>query len=408
MIEFVRKGVRMQNHLYNLTYEKAILSSILYDPTKVEECREIGLKAHDFYLPFHQKLYTVIELLYEDSIVDEEIIKDKMAKDFDENAMIQVMSTNPVVNLTFYVDKLQELSKLRTAEKISLKIRETIYDTSNFNETIKIFSEGLNSLENNKTSLVNIKPIGTIESKEAEFIGKEWLPFPKKAVSLVTAGGGVGKSFLMLQAAMRMIDESNVNVFMWLSEDPVELSKYRFEMIAKNVLHTDVKNYEGKLDIAGSDSETIHFLEEEKNKLQVSGVFYQFKAMLKKYNVIILDPLIAMFGGDENNNAHAKQFINLFSRWATVENKTIIFIHHGTKNTAQSRGASAFVDAVRLVYQVEIIKNNDGEQIEDHLRLITLAKDNNGAKKYLGDLQVKRQIFPKVEKKSLSIEIAAL
>ena len=86
-----------------------------------------------------------------------------------------------------------------------------------------------------------------------------------------------------------------------------------------------------------------------------------------------------------------------------MENKTIIFIHHGTKNTSQSRGASAFVDAVRLVYQVDIIKKEE-EQVEDHLRMITLAKDNNGAKKYLGNLQVKRKIFPEARSKNLVVE----
>jgi replicative DNA helicase len=125
--------------------------------------------------------------------------------------------------------------------------------------------------------------------------------------------------------------------------------------------------------------------------------------MLKLYDVIILDPLIAMFGADENNNAHARRFINLFTRWATKENKTIIFIHHGTKNSSQSRGASAFVDAVRLVYKVEHIKNDKGELQEDDKRWIILDKDNNGAKKYLGSSKVKRQIFPK-KKSAIEIE----
>ena len=73
-----------------------------------------------------------------------------------------------------------------------------------------------------------------------------------------------------------------------------------------------------------------------------------------------------------------------------------------SKNTSQSRGASAFVDAVRLVYRVELIKNDKGEVQEDEYRSIILDKDNNGAKKYLGAAKVKRQIFP--SKKSV-IEI---
>ena len=130
-----------------------------------------------------------------------------------------------------------------------------------------------------------------------------------------------------------MVRDENLKVFMWLSEDPLTLSKYRFEMIAKQLLENDVKVFEKNLHISGADSETIHFLEENRAGVTVSSKFYQFKRALKEYDVIILDPLIAMFGADENNNAHARMFINLFTRWATKEKKTIIFIHHGTKNT---------------------------------------------------------------------------
>jgi len=81
----------------------------------------------------------------------------------------------------------------------------------------------------------------------------------------------------------------------------------------------------------------------------------------------------------------------------------IIFIHHGTKNSSQSRGASAFVDAVRLVYRVEHIKNDKGEILEEQNRYIILDKDNNGAKKYLGSSKVKRQVFPR-KKNVIEIE----
>jgi len=397
----------MESNLYNLEYEKTILSSIIFDPKKIEECQSLSLKPIEFYLPSFQDIYEVIVYLHENKVVDEEVIKREMGNNFDEQVMLQVLSANPSNNISFYIQNIKEAYQLRVAELLAIKIKQSIRDNQGYNEVLKVLNNGLSNLEQENRSLININSISKIEAKEAEFIGKSWLPFPKRAVSLVTAGGGVGKSFLLLQAALRMIDEDDAKVFMWLSEDPVELSKFRYEMIVNKVLQGDKQKYKDNLDIAGSDSETIHFLEEDRNKVAVSGLFYQFKSMMKGYDVVILDPLIAMFGGDENNNAHAKKFINLFARWATVENKTIIFIHHGTKNTAQSRGASAFVDAVRLVYQIEVIKNDSDEQVEDHLRLITLAKDNNGAKKYLGGLKIKRQIFPETKKLGLSIEFTS-
>jgi len=202
---------------------------------------------------------------------------------------------------------------------------------------------------------------------------------------------------------MRMAKDENLKIFMWLSEDPLTLSKYRFEMIAKQILESDSHLFEKNIHLSGADSETIHFLEEGRAGVSISSKFYQFKRALKSYDVIILDPLIAMFGGDENNNSHARLFINMFTRWATKEKKTIIFIHHGAKNTSQSRGASAFVDAVRLVYRVEYIKDDKGETVEEENRYVILDKDNNGARKYLGSNRVKRQIYPK-KKSRVEIE----
>lgn len=395
----------MDNNLYNVEYEKTILASIIFEPSKVEECQSLGLKAIHFYLPSFQKIYDVVLDLFENKVVDEEVIKNELGSSFDEQAMLEILVANPVSNIAFYIQEIKETYQLRAVENLAIKIKTTVRENQDYNQVLKVLNEGVLNLEDKNNKLINIQSIYNIQAKESEFICKSWLPFPMRAVSLVTAGGGVGKSFLLLQAALRMIDEDNVNVFMWLSEDPIELSKFRCQLIVDKVLKSNMEKYREKLDIAGSDSETIHFLEEDRKKMTVSGLFYQFKAMLKNYDVIILDPLIAMFGGDENNNAHAKQFINLFSRWATLESKTIIFIHHGSKNTAQSRGASAFVDAVRLVYEVEVIKNKEDKPIEDHMRLIRLAKDNNGAKKYIGDLQIKRQVFPQAKKIGLSIEL---
>jgi replicative DNA helicase len=387
---------------FNLDYEKALLSSIIYDPESIVSIQSQGLKSNDLYHPFHQKLFVALEYLYEHSGIEESIIKQHMGKDFDEISMLDVLAMTPVTNMQIYIAKIQEYARLRAFQHLAHQVLHQIEQGSELSETIHLVHSELERVEEGSGELLHITSLDQIEAEEAEFICKSWLPFPKNTVSLVSAGGGVGKSFLLLQAAMRMIREEQLRVFMWLSEDALSLSKFRSEMIAKGILETEISQISRDLHIAGADSETIHFLEESRAGVSVNSKFYQFKRMLSQYDVIILDPLIAMFGADENNNAHARKFINLFTRWATKEQKTIIFIHHGTKNSSQSRGASAFVDAVRLVYRVEIIKNDAGEMTEDQNRWILLDKDNNGAKKYLGSDKVKRQIFP--QKKSV-IEI---
>lgn len=394
----------MNKMIYNLNFERAVLSAIIFDPGIYEEVAA-KLSAQDFYLPFHQYLFRAMdELSKEELPIDEEFLKRRLSKvgKFDEVAMLDLLAALPVSNFDSYTEEIKEYARLRQFKQLANQVLHNVEQEESLSDMLHLLHEGLEKVEEGSRELFNIRFFGDIEAQEAEFVCKSWLPFPKDTVSLVSAGGGVGKSFLLLQAAMRMVRDENLKVFMWLSEDPLTLSKYRFEMIAKQLLENDVKVFEKNLHISGADSETIHFLEENRAGVTVSSKFYQFKRALKEYDVIILDPLIAMFGADENNNAHARMFINLFTRWATKEKKTIIFIHHGTKNTSQSRGASAFVDAVRLVYRVEHIKNDKGELQEEESRFIILDKDNNGAKKYLGSPKVKRQIFAK--KRGIEIE----
>ena len=384
----------MQPKIYNVDYERALLSSIIYEPKTMEDIQEYGLGESDFYIPFHAKLFKALAYLYEHSVIEESIIPQYMAGEFDEVSMVDVLAVSPVSNQKIYVEKIKEYAKLRQFRELAHKILQKIEIDGDFAETLRLAYQELDQVEEEGRVLFNITPIDKIEAEEAEFICKSWLPFPKNTVSMVTAGGGVGKSFLLLQAAMRMARDESLKIFMWLSEDSLALSKYRADLIAENILESDLKMLSKNMHIAGADSETIPFLEESRAGVEISAKFFQFKRMLRDYDVVILDPLIAMFGADENNNTHARKFINIFTRWATKEKKTIIFIHHSTKNTSQSRGASAFVDAVRLVYRVEYIKNDSGETIEDQDRYIILDKDNNGAKKYLGATKVKRQIFP--------------
>ena len=86
--------------------------------------------------------------------------------------------------------------------------------------------------------------------------------------------------------------------------------------------------------------------------------------------------------------------MQLFTDWANKENKTIIFIHHSTKNTTQSRGASAFVDAVRTVYELDKIKDKDGNIKESSKRIVKLTKDNYGISNILKRYSFERELFP--------------
>ena len=135
----------------------------------------------------------------------------------------------------------------------------------------------------------------------------------------------------------------------------------------------------------------------------MSPEFHKIKRQLRPYEFIVFDPLLAFYGGDENDNSQARIFMQPFMNWAAEEGKAIVFIMHSSKE-GKIRGAGAFIDACRSAYSISRVyqKNNiDLDPENMHNRKIKIEKDNYGAFKYLGASSVLRQIMPKESSKAL-------
>jgi len=383
----------MQEQTYDTNIESTIISSILYNPALLDKYNS---KLHKklFFLPFHIKIMTVVQTQYQaDKIIDEEIIRNKLGKEY-ENDLIHIISKTPINRIDDYIEILQDYSLKRDMQSLALDINKSLQNnTSGLVLQAKVTNITDALASSNKLDIFDIQNIEDIEDKEVDFICKSWLPIPVKTVSLITAPGGTGKSWFVQQLAIRAIEEGKIKkAFLWLSEDPKEISKNRFNKVFDKVLKLEDQSIKSKIDI--SDSPTIQFLYDDQRKVEVSPLFSHFKVKLQEYNLIILDPLIAFYGTDENNNSNARRFMQLFTDWANKENKTIIFIHHSTKNTTQSRGASAFVDAVRTVYELDKIRDSDGKEQESNKRIVKLTKDNYGIGNLLEGYSVQRELFP--------------
>jgi len=383
----------MQEQTYDTNIEATLISSIIYSPSLLENyVSKINKKL--FFLPLHIKIIDVILSLFNSNkIIDEEIIRNKLGSQF-ENDLIYILTRNPVSRLDDYIEILQDYSIKRDMQSLAIDISKNLQtNISGLELQAKINNLTQELNKSNQLELLDIQNITEIEDKEVEFITKEWLPIPIRTVSLVTAPGGTGKSWFVQQLAIRAIQEGRIKrAFLWLSEDPKEISKNRFNKVFDKVLKLTDESIKSKIDI--SDSPTIQFLYDDQRKVDVSPLFPHFKVKLQEYDLIILDPLIAFYGTDENNNSSARRFMQLFTDWANKENKTIIFIHHSTKNTTQSRGASAFVDAVRTVYELDKIRDKDGKEEESNKRVVKLTKDNYGISNILGGFKVQRELFP--------------
>ena len=383
----------MQDNLYNLAFERSILSSIVFDPATFEELNAI-LKIDDFYLPAHQNIYHAMsDLTAADKPIDEEFIKKELQKNnsFEEQVMLEILSANPISNTKAYVDEIVDKSRVRKLLSIATTIKKAALEENESSDTIitKVDNELNAIVEMDSTSSdFGLVCIDDVEDGKTEFILKEWLPIPRGTVTIIAAPGGTGKSWTAMQLSIRHAHATDKKCAVWLSEDPLFESKSRAAAICKDILKT-TKSLKNIRLVTRSPIQLIQ------NKQFSHANFYKFKKNFKEYDLIILDPLLAFYGSEENDNSQARMFMQPFMDWARETNKCIIFLHHSKKGgdgsmKSNARGAGAFVDASRTVYEINKIE----ESQESNMREIVLTKDNYGAIKFLKEFKVKREITP--------------
>ncbi len=115
----------MQN-LHNINIERSILSSVLFDPSSFEDIAAL-LKPRDFYLPSHKYIFeAMLECEREDLPIDEEFIKKKLKQEnrFDEDAMLEILSTNPLPSTKAYIEEIREKAIKRELVELTSEIKE--------------------------------------------------------------------------------------------------------------------------------------------------------------------------------------------------------------------------------------------------------------------------------------------
>ncbi|WP_457745475.1 replicative DNA helicase [Sulfurimonas sp.] len=160
----------MQDNLYNLAFERSILSSIVFEPSQFDEL-SVTLNKDDFYLPAHQDIFGVmLTLLQKDQPIDEEFIKKELikAKKFDEQVMLEILSANPISNTRAYVDEIKDKSLKRHLLTLTTEIkRVTVEEELPSAEVVDIVEKKLYEItQDNQTSDFKDSPKMTYDTME--------------------------------------------------------------------------------------------------------------------------------------------------------------------------------------------------------------------------------------------------
>ena len=390
--------------LYNLNIERAILSSAIFD-IKIFEDISFALESDDFYFPFHQSVFKTMEkLVKEEKPLDDDFIKNEMIRSgqsFDEMAMIELLSANPISNYKSYFAEIKGFSQKRKLMQLGLGICQNLKEHKSSDELLEMIQEKTDEIEGDSFELGYHYASEPFDGKLPQFYLKDWLPIPSCALTLASADGGVGKTWLAIQMAIRFVVEENFEkkAFLWLSEDPESIIRDRIK---------DIVSFLGYSSFYKKIVNCIAFTTKEPPSLvikkgfkesAISNKFYKIKKQLKPFDLIVFDPLSSFIGADENDNSEASTFMKPFKSWATLDNKSIIFLHHHNKNSGTFRGATTFRTSVRIAYEMDFVREFKSElnKKKMHLRSIKLSKDNWGGGVYIQTSvggYIERQIVP--------------
>lgn len=398
------------SQFHNLSAEKAVLSTLLFEPARIRSASSL-LKSSDFFYAAHQNIYdAMVSLDQSDKPIDEEFIRSVMVhnKTWNESAMVEIMTSNPVSDISGYIASIKEHALSRSMMSIGARM-QGIDGFDAMSKAAEYAAELNRMIETHVATDLRIISICDIQDGETKFVLRNWMPFPVGTVSMIGAPGGTGKSWTALQIGFRYLMENRMSkAALWLSEDPDYQTRSRAKSIATDILSSTLSDYRN-----------AHIITTRPNPIVVDGKldyerFWKIRKALKGYELIVLDPLRAFYGGDENSNTEANVFMNALQDWAAEDGIVIVLLHHSKKNDddtikSKVRGASAFTDACRTVYEIsKVYKNARAGELDmdnQHMRQFVLTKDNYGAMMILNDFKIMRQITPKHSARATAVQI---
>lgn len=212
---------------------------------------------------------------------------------------------------------------------------------------------------------------------------------PDRNVTLFTGDGGVGKSLLALQMAVAaatgmpwlgMSVAADSAFYLSAEDDREELHRRLAAIsIAEDVPISDMEKLQ-LWSIAG-ESALLSDLGKNSYTLRPTPLFERLLAWLleRRPKLVVLDTLADLFGGNENERSHARQFIAMLRKLAIEAECSVLLLAHpslnGRANNSGHSGSTAWQGSVRSHLYLQRSMES-GEEADPDLRTLTLKKAN--------------------------------
>ncbi len=253
----------MEESLYNIAFERSILSSIIFEPSQFDDI-ESSLQVNDFYMSAHQNIYEVMQdLSANDKPIDEEFLKKELSKrkQFDENALLDILTANPISNTTAYIEEIKDKALKRHLLTLTTEIkRVTVEEELPSDEVIDIVERKLYDItQDSQTSdfqdapSITNKTMAYIDEMKARGnsilvgvdtgfaeLNKMTTGFGKGDLIILAARPAMGKTSLALNMVQNLIDKGKGVAFFSL-EMPAEQLMLRMLSIQTSIFLTKLR-----------------------------------------------------------------------------------------------------------------------------------------------------------------------
>jgi putative DNA primase/helicase len=219
-----------------------------------------------------------------------------------------------------------------------------------------------------------------------EWIIPDWLP--KGEVGAIYGDGGLGKSLLVQQLMTALatgkewlgLKGEPIKVYGVLCEDKKdEFHRRQYRINQKlGVSHAEVKGNMVLIPRKGKDNILMRFDRNDQAKL--TEFFDNLLIDIKKFKpeLVILDTLADIFGGNEIIRAQARQFVqSCCGRIAEETGATVLLCAHpseaGLNKKSGTGGSTAWHNSLRFRWYLEM---PEGMEFTPDMRILTLKKSN--------------------------------
>ncbi len=299
----------MNTNLHNINIERSILSSIIFNPAIYGDIANI-ISANDFYLPAHKSIFEAMGYLENSDIpIDEEFLAKKLKKEnkFDENALLEVLSTSPIPNSSVYAEELHDRFLKREFVALCQKINDAISSDYDNDEIFNLIDKNIFQISNKHQSgeIYDSRKLAEnalfeLKNRNLHTVGlntgftelnKKILGLGKGDLIIIAARPSMGKSAFALNIAEKILDSNKGVVFFSLEMSSSELtnrlisSKTSIPLQKIRTKNLDENEKQRFIDAVNHISEYTFFVDEDKN-LDIHSIRSKLRKLkLKKPNI---------------------------------------------------------------------------------------------------------------------------